>query len=145
MPHFASEDDIAFRMQVESCEFPVSEFNHRAHVRLAYTYLVENGAEESVQLMRHALLGLLKHAGVEPSRKYHQTLTEAWVLAVRHFMANTATSTSADEFIEQNPALLDSGIMMTHYSADRLFSEQARQSFVAPDLDPIPVHENPMA
>ena len=35
---------------------------------------------------------------------------------------------SADDFIERNPQLLDTKIMLTHYSADLLFSDQARVS-----------------
>jgi hypothetical protein len=36
--------------------------------------------------------------------------------------------------------LLDSSIMLTHYSADLLFSPQAREQFIEPNLDPIPRH-----
>ena len=90
--------------------------------------------------MRKALTALLKHAGVDPSQKYHETLTEAWILAVHHHMKNTDNSESADGFIEKNTVMLDSKIMMTHYSAEVLFSEQARQSFVEPNLDTIPGH-----
>ena len=32
---------------------PVSEFDHRAHIRLAYVYLAEGGAELAVQRMRN--------------------------------------------------------------------------------------------
>jgi len=39
----------------------------------------------------------------------------------RFFMKKTDTSESAQDFIEQNKTLLDSNIMMTHYSADVLF------------------------
>lgn len=109
-------------------------------MRLAYTYLVEGSAAESVRLMRDTIIGLLQHVGVEPSRKYHETLTEAWILAVHHFMKKTDACESADDFIEKNRILLDPGVMMTHYSAEVLFSERARESFVEPDLDPIPRH-----
>lgn len=109
-------------------------------MRLAYTYLVEGSTAESVRLMRNTIIGLLKHVGVEPSQKYHETLTEAWILAVHYFMTKTDASESADDFIEKNKVLLDSNIMMTHYSAEVLFSERARKSFVEPDLDPIPRH-----
>jgi protein-S-isoprenylcysteine O-methyltransferase Ste14 len=47
-------------------------------------------------------------------------------------------ATSADAFMDLNPKLLDSGIMMTHYSAEVLFSPAARAAFVEPDLTPIP-------
>ena len=45
---------------------------------------------------------------------------------------------SAAEFMTRNPRLLDSGIMLEHYSADVLFSAQASQSFIRPDVSPIP-------
>ena len=64
-------------------------------------------------------------------------MTRAWVLAVRHFM-DGSTSTSSTDFIARNQELLDSKIMLTHYSASVLFSPDARVSFVEPDLDPIP-------
>ena len=75
---------------------------------------------------------------MEPSSKYHETMTQAWVLAVRHFMDSTLGTSSALEFIDANPKLLDTEIMMTHYSKDVLFSDMARGSFVEPNLVPIP-------
>ncbi|MFC1664172.1 hypothetical protein ACFL17_00905 [Pseudomonadota bacterium] len=141
MKHLVTKEDQVFKSQVEAFEFPVSQFDHRAHIRLAYVYLVQNNdTNESVQLMREALTGLLRHAGVDPAGKYHETLTEAWILAVHHFMNNTENSNSADDFIEQHPVMLDSNTMLTHYSVEVLFSEEARQSFVEPNLDPIPRH-----
>ena len=140
MKHLLSEEDREFKNLVESCEFPVAEFDHRAHIRLAYVYLAGNSEDESVHLVRDALTALLRHAGVDPSQKYHETLTEAWVLAVNHFMQNTDNSQSADDFIEKNTVMLDSKIMMTHYSTEILFSDEARKAFVEPNLDPIPRH-----
>ncbi|HBE92896.1 MAG TPA: hypothetical protein DDW55_10335 [Gammaproteobacteria bacterium] len=139
--HLVSKEDQEFKSQIEVCEFPVPEFDHRAHLRLAYVYLAGNSTDHAVQCMRDALTGLLKHAGVDPSKKYHETLTKAWILAVHHFMSKTDSSESADDFIEKNPVMLDSKIMMTHYSAEVLFSDQARQSFIEPDLGPIPRHQ----
>jgi len=138
MNYSVSKEDREFQKQVESLQIPIAEFNHRAHLRLAYIYLTENSVSVSVQLMRKALVGLLRHIGIDPSQKYHQTLTEAWVLAVHHFMKRSNGSNSSDEFIEKNAALLDSKIMLTHYSKDVLFSEQARAAFIEPNLDQIP-------
>jgi hypothetical protein len=39
-----------------------------------------------------------------------------------------------------NPVLLDSRIMLTHYSAELLFSPAARAAYVPPDLSGIPEH-----
>lgn len=140
MKHALSNDDLVFKSQVESCEFPVADFDHRAHIRLAYVYLVDNTPAQAVDRVRDTLTGLLKSVGIDPAQKYHETLTEAWVLAVYHFMSNTDSTASTDEFIEKNPVLLDSKIMMTHYSTEVLFSDEARKAFVQPNLDPIPTY-----
>ena len=138
--HRLSAQDREFRSAFEACSVAPSEFNHEAHVRLAYIYLVEGDTDSAVRKMRESLLAFLEHNGIPPD-KFHETLTRAWVLAVRHFMnvsGNKSGSTSADDFIAKNPELLDSKIMLTHYSASVLFSADARESFVEPDLDPIP-------
>src|SRR5689334_10027038 len=134
--HALSTADRSFRDAFEACTVTPGEFSHAAHVRLAYVYLAELDVEPAVQRMREALLKFIAHHGI-PSSKFHETLTRAWVLAVRHFMDRSPSSSSMD-FLSQNQQLLDSTIMLTHYSASVLFSPDARASFVEPDLDPIP-------
>jgi hypothetical protein len=141
MKHQLSKADREFKAQFETCVLSPSEFNHRAHIRLAYVYLVENDEDRACRLMRDSLLRFLNHHGVELS-KFHETMTRAWILAVRHFMEKDSGADSADTFIEHNPEMLDKNIMLTHYSAELLFSNEAREQFVDPDLDPIPRHEN---
>ena len=135
-PHVLSDEDRHFRAAIEACEVPPSQFNHQAHVRLAYVYLAEYGVNTATDKMRAALLTFLQHHNI-PASKFHETLTRAWVLAVSHFM-DRSTSTSAADFVAKNQVLLDSKIMLTHYSASVLFSADARASFIEPDLDPIP-------
>ena len=134
--HGLSQEDRDFRSAFEACTVAPSQFTHEAHVRLAYVYLVESDVESAVQKMREALLTFIEHNGI-PRSKFHETMTRAWVLAVRHFM-DGSTSASSTEFIAKNQELLDSKIMLTHYSASVLFSPDARVSFLEPDLDPIP-------
>jgi len=136
MKHQLSPADCYFRSDFETCRVAPAQFTHEAHVRLAYVYLVEHDVETAVDRMRQALLNFLEHNSI-PRSKFHETLTRAWILAVRHFM-NRSSSNSAAEFIEANPELLDTRIMLTHYSAGVLFSADARASFVEPDIDPIP-------
>lgn len=139
MNHKLSAADRQFRADFEACRVQPSAFDHRAHVRLAYTYLAEHETEAALALMRGALVTFIEHHGI-PASKYHETLTRAWILAVRHFMATARPAPSADEFIADNPRLLDSKIMLTHYSAEVLFSPEARARFVEPDLERIPRH-----
>ena len=56
MKHLNSKEDIEFKRQFESCEFPVAEFNHKAHLRLAYVYLSKNNTDSSIELMRESLM-----------------------------------------------------------------------------------------
>ena len=139
MNHEISQSDLEFRTAFEAGAFAPADFSHRAHVRLAYVYLATNDVERATTLMRGAIVNFLRHHGIPPT-KYHETLTQAWILAVFHFMHRTTEAVSADDFINHTPLLLDSRIMLTHYSADRLFSPAARAAFVQPDLDPIPHH-----
>jgi hypothetical protein len=134
-----SREDRDFRAAFEACAVPPSDFTHEAHVRLAYVYLVESGLELAVQRMRDALLKFIEHNDI-PRDKFHESMTRAWVLAVRHFMSR-GSSSSFEDFIAHNRELLDSKIMLTHYSAGVLFSSDARASFLEPDLDPIPRYE----
>lgn len=139
MSHALSAADRAFREDFETGAVAPADFDHRAHVRLAYAYLVENDDEAAAGLMRDALHAFLRRHGIDPT-KYHETMTRAWILAVRHFMARSPGAASADAFIDANPRLLDAKIMLTHYSAELLFSPEARARFVEPDLDAIPRH-----
>jgi len=139
MRHEVSKADMEFLAAFEAGAYAPADFNHRAHVRLAYIYLAMNDVERATTLMRAAIVNFLKHHGVTPTR-YHETLTQAWILAVFHFMHRTPSALSAEDFVRQTPLLLDSRIMLTHYSAELLYSPRARSHFVQPDLDPIPRH-----
>lgn len=141
MAHQTSVQDREFLRQFETFVLKPDALDHRSHVRLAYIYLCDYDANTAHQKVRHALGGFLSHHSVDPS-KYHETITQAWILAVRHFMAHTPDASSASEFIDANPELLDSGIMMTHYSKSVMLSDKARKSFVEPDLDPIPKYHD---
>ncbi len=141
MRYSISKADAEFKNKFEACEIAAGGFNHEAHIRLAYIYLAENDSESSVDLMRTSLKRFLEHNNVEPT-KYHETLTKAWILAVYHFMNKTGRCTSARELIDRHSEMLDTKIMMSHYSADVLFTDAARETFVEPNLDPIPRYDN---
>lgn len=134
-----SEADREFRDAFECGRVAPAQFDHRSHVRLAYAYLVESDVDTAAMRMRNALLAFLARHGIDQA-KYHETLTRAWIMAVRHFMQAAPAAASADAFIDANPLVLDAKIMLTHYSAEALFSDRARHTFVEPDLGPIPPH-----
>lgn len=140
MPHSLSPQDRAFRSDFEAGRITPSQFDHRAHVPLAYVYLTVGNVDAAAEPTRNALLTFLERHRIDAA-KYHETLTKSWIPAVRHFMDRTAAAPSADAFIAANPVLLDSRIMLTHYSACLLFSREARAQFGEPDLEAIPRHD----
>ena len=135
--HRASAADLAFRRAFEACKLTPAEFDHAAHVRLAYVNLCGQSIDRAVERMKGSLLAFLEHLGVGAG-KYHETLTRAWIMAVHHFMTRSPDHESAASFTTANPELLDSRIMLTHYSAEVLFSPEARASFVESDVQSIP-------
>lgn len=139
MTHQLSADDRDFLHRFETGELPAGTFHHREHVRLAYIYLVLAGPDEGLARFRAALHAFIRRHGVDPA-KYHETITRAWVLAVRHFMAASPGAPDFAGFVELNPVLLNKDLMLRHYSPDVLGSDAARKAFVEPDLAPIPHH-----
>ena len=129
--------DRAFLDAFESCEIPAAEFRHCDHLRLAFIYLTLHDLDTALHLMRSGLQRFLAHLGA-PASKYHETITRAWMLAVEHFTEEAGPTASFEEFAASSPRLFAPGAMETHYTPERLWSDEARQRFVEPDLQPIP-------
>ena len=143
MEHELSQGDRKFLEDFEGCRIEPSAFHHREHVRLAYALLTVYGVSEARIRLKGALLRFLDHNGVDPAG-YHETMTVGWLLAVHYFMGKSRPARSWREFIRRNGILLDKNILFTHYSRELIASTKAREAFVEPDLDPIPVRV-PMA
>lgn len=133
-----SRSDRAFVRRFETGDVAPEEFDHRAHLRLAYGYLCGSSADRAYPKMRAGILSLLDRNGIGRA-KYHETVTVAWLQAVHYFMRKAGEIASFDELLEDDDRLLDTSIMLTHYSKARLFSDEARLRFLPPDLDPIPL------
>lgn len=137
MRHSYSKEDSLFREQFETGIIQPADFSHRAHIRLAYIYLCEYDPETTHKKIRTDIQNFLGHHRMNASH-YHETLTRSWILAVSYFMSTSSSTTSAADFITNNPILLDKEIMLTHYSKEILFSEKARTVFIKPNLKDIP-------
>lgn len=143
IPHGISASDQDFRSDFLAGRIAPDDFGHPAHLRLGYIYLADaaadGGIEVAIEAFRAALLEFLERHGI-PAEKFHETLTVAWLLALRHFMESTPSAQSAADFIDRNPRLLESDIMLSHYSRGLLSSSEARATFVEPDRGEIPRH-----
>ena len=50
--HRLSPEDLEFRRAFEACEVSPADFDHAAHVRLAYIYLCEHPIDAAVESMK---------------------------------------------------------------------------------------------
>lgn len=129
--------DEAFRRSFERCEIRNDAFRHREHLRLAWTCLRESDLETAARRVGESIRRYAAHHGV--SRKYHETLSHAWVRIVALAMAETPEAGGFDELLAARPHLLDKKLPLRHYSPRRLWNDAARDRWVEPDLRPFPV------
>jgi hypothetical protein len=70
---------------------------------------------------------------------YHETITQAYLAAIRAFAAalpaEASDSAAAQALLETS--LGDKDWPLTHWSRERLFSVEARRGWVEPDLRPL--------
>ena len=132
------EADMRFLAAFEACQLSADGFRHRDHVRLAYIYLALYPFETALTKTERGLRKLLAHLGA-PASKYHHTVTHAWLLAVQHAMDDAGPTAGFEQFLAAGGAkLLNPAIMRQHYSSAVLSSDDARQRYVEPDLQPFP-------
>jgi hypothetical protein len=105
--------DRAFIRAFESGRISPKDFHHPDHVRLALAYLMDSASvSEATERMAASLRAFARTAGHE--KKYHHTLTIVWVRLVAH--------------------LLNQHLPLAYYSRDRLFSSEARERWIEPDV-----------
>lgn len=130
-------DDQTFLTAFEDTTLPPHLFTHQAHIRMAWLYLHEYGWDVGVTKITE---GIQRYATAQgANRKYHTTITLFWAKLVYHLLIDSPESSSFDCFLKQYPFILDTAIIMRHYTAEVLRSEQARAEWVEPDLVALPV------
>lgn len=104
-------------------------FDHRAHVRTAYSMCTHYSFDEALVRFARGLRALCARTG--SPEKYHMTITVAFlsVVAQRRITANAS---DWDEFIAVNADLLDRRSLESWYPQGELASPLARETFVLP-------------
>ena len=108
--------DREFIQAFEEGRVAPADFHHADHLHLALAYLTDSSSiEEATDRMAAALKVFTRSVGQET--KYHHTLTVVWIRLVAR--------------------LLDKDLPLTHYSRERLFSDDARERWIEPDVLPL--------
>ena len=132
--------DKEFLEAFESHAWPVGNWHHREHIKVAYLYLLRHPLEEATAKMRTAVKSYneVKQIPDSPTRGYHETMTIAWMHLACLTLCEYGPAENADSFFEQHPQLSHNKNLGLFYSRDRFMSPQAKIGFVEPDLAPLP-------
>lgn len=132
-------DDAALLTAFEQCTIPPAQWNHRAHIRVAFLYAREHDFEAALIRMRAGLRGLnAAHRTPETgTRGYHETITVAF-LSLIYARCRAERYPSSQTFCDLNPELMSKDALLHYYSRERLFSSAAKARFLEPDLAPLP-------
>jgi hypothetical protein len=120
--------DVGLTRALERGE--IKDFHHASHLHVAWVYLTEStSVQQATRKMRNTLRRFAAAAG--KPEKYHETITLFWV----HLLAHAASRAERlEDIVRANPQLLEKNFPLAYYSPERLFSDEARTSWVEPDL-----------
>jgi hypothetical protein len=127
--------DQQLRDQFETQALPNAGFRHREHVQLTWIYLCAEKPNRVAERLCGSLLSLAMSHGV-PER-FHHTLTVAWVRIIEDARRGHP-DLPFEALIEACPWLLDKDAPLAFYTRDRLYSDDAKKSWVAPNLKSLP-------
>jgi hypothetical protein len=115
----------------------IKDFHHASHLHVAWVYLGESSSlQQAANKMRDTLRRFAAAAG--KPEKYHETITLFWIQLLSS--AYTASCGGRlEDIVRANPHLLEKNFLLAYYSAERLFSDEARSSWVEPDLKPLSI------
>lgn len=130
--------DADFLSAFERCVLPADEWTHRAHVRMAWLYLRRGTLDQVLPIVREGIKRY--NATLDKSLAYHETITQGYVVLIDDRMQRDGGEASFDAFCARNPDLLDGRLtaLLAHYRKETLFSPAARETFISPDLAPLP-------
>ena len=120
----------------EACRTGKDDFHHREHLVVAAYYLQASTIEAATERLRNSLCRFLQHHEID-SQKYNETLTVFWLEMVASELAKLPSNLPLTVRCNSVVASLDDAKLASDfYSDELLWSQRARESFVAPDLKP---------
>jgi len=133
-------EDEKFVAEFEACRWPLEQWHHKEHIKLAYLYLRRHPFDEAMAKMREALKKYIVFHGVpdEPMRGYHETMTQGWMRLVYFTMCEYGPAESAEAFYERSPQLSQKKALRLFYSAELCAAARGKTEYVEPDLTAFP-------
>eukprot|EP00842_Homolaphlyctis_polyrhiza_P000636 jgi/Hompol1/1573/HPOL_005646-RA len=146
---YRSIGDEVFLNAFEQTTLSFDEWTHRAHVRMAWNYLLDANGDLETTFLR-VKEGITRYNDANRDRVrtgFHHTITMFFLrltaLAIKADKLAHAESRSGDflDFLGRHPNLDNFRTVFKYYSRERLYSPEAHTTFIEPDLQPLPQQE----
>ena len=112
--------------------YPIADFDHAEHIRLAWTLLAELPLFEAMLRFRHLLKAFAGHHGA--TGLYNETITCFYLLLIRERMDRLGPDQDWEAFRASNSDLFarPKAFLERWYPGETAFSPEAKQSFRLP-------------
>jgi hypothetical protein len=131
-----------FLESFERGTWPKSAWNHAAHIAVAACYLIEYPDEDAASHMRRGIRHYNQCVGTMNSDHsgYHETITLFWLAVVKARLRELAGELPRIEAARLLVTELapQRDLFREFYSLDVVRSVDARKSWIAPDVKPLP-------
>jgi putative acetyltransferase len=126
----------------EALSLPFDQWTHRAHVKVALTYLRRHSFPEALAKMRLGVKAFNARNAVPENltRGYNETTTHSFmhlILATMRAYGSFPTP-DGDSFCDTHPQLMTRHCLRHFYSPEQRMHPLAKTQFVEPDLAPLP-------
>lgn len=135
---YRSSDEVeAVVRGFESCTLTPAEFNHQAHLVVALIYLRNSDVAAATERMRRGLHTFLVHHEHD-IQIYNETITIFWIKRVQGFLQQTDVERPLENLANDLVKTCDDArLIYNYYNKERLMSDEARQRWQEPDLQPL--------
>jgi hypothetical protein len=133
-PPFTSDAEIAELVRLfESYDLPGERWTHRAHLAVAASYLRRYPLSEATDRARTHIRRYNAARGNHTG--YHETVTVLFMRLVARELKSDPPELAG--FVNELAGRFPMSRLLVYYSAERLWSTEARIGFVGPDLRPL--------
>jgi len=133
-------EDADFLAEFESTTWPLENWHHRQHIKVAYLYLRRYPFAEAQARIRESIkaYNAAKQLPDSLTSGYHDTMTQAWMHLVYFTLCEYGPAENADAFFDQHPQFWGKKALRFFYTKERFVTAQAKTEFVEPDITPFP-------
>jgi hypothetical protein len=120
---------------------PKAEWTHHAHLRAGLWHALHYPDDVALDLLRERIRAYNDATGVAntASSGYHETITRFYLHVIRMYLRSVDSQRAIDELAQELIARYgDRDLQLRHYTRQRLFSHEARFSWLEPDLEALP-------